>query len=79
MIDPRILDELAHRVSALVAATPLGDVEKNLRAMLVSSLGRLDLVTREEFDLQRVALERAMNRIAELETKLVHIESATGR
>ena len=79
MIDTRVLDELAHRVSALVAATPLGDIEKNLRAMLVSSLGRLDLVTREEFDLQRVALERAMNRIAELETKLVHIESATGR
>jgi BMFP domain-containing protein YqiC len=70
MLEPRFFDELAKRVSALVAATPAKDVEKNLRALLSGALGRLDLVTREEFDLQREALDRARNRLAELEAKI---------
>ena len=74
MLEPRFLDELAQRVSALVAATPLKDVDKNLRALLASSLGRLDLVTREEFDLQREALSRARSRVAELEVRIAELE-----
>jgi BMFP domain-containing protein YqiC len=74
MLEPRFFDELAHRVSALVAATPAKDVEKNLRALLTAAMGRLDLVTREEFDLQREALSRARTRLAELEAKMVEME-----
>jgi BMFP domain-containing protein YqiC len=74
MLEPRFFDELAQRVSALIAATPVKDVEKNLRAFLGASLGRLDLVTREEFDLQREALERARTRLAELEAKIAELE-----
>ena len=74
MLEPRFFDELAHRVSALVAATPGKDVEKNLRALLTGAMGRLDLVTREEFDLQREALNRARDRLAELEAKIAELE-----
>lgn len=74
MLEPRFFDELARRVSALVAATPAKDVEKNLRALLTASLGRLDLATREEFDLQREALKRATARLAELEAKVAELE-----
>lgn len=74
MLEPRIFDELAKRVSALVAATPAKDVEKNLRALLTAALGRLDLVTREEFDLQREALSRARDRLAELEASIAELE-----
>ncbi len=74
MLEPGFFDELARRLSALVAATPAKDVEKNLRALLTSALGRLDLVTREEFDLQREVLNRARNRLAELEAKLAELE-----
>jgi BMFP domain-containing protein YqiC len=74
MLDPRFFDELAKRVSALVAATPAKDVEKNLRALLSAALGRLDLVTREEFDLQREALNRARARLAELEARVIESE-----
>jgi ubiquinone biosynthesis accessory factor UbiK len=77
MLEPRFFDELARRVSGLVAATPAKDVEKNLRALLTAALGRLDLVTREEFDLQREALSRARNRLAELEARIA--ESDKGR
>ncbi len=74
MLEPRFFDELAQRVSALVAATPAKDVEKNLRALLSAALGRLDLVTREEFDLQREALSRARDRLTELEAKIADLE-----
>jgi len=74
MLEPRFFDELAHRVSALVAATPAKDVEKNLRALLTGAMGRLDLVTREEFDLQREALDRARDRLAELEARIAGSE-----
>jgi hypothetical protein len=74
MFEPRFFDELARRVSALIAATPAKDVEKNLRALLTSALGRLDLVTREEFDLQRDALTRSRERLAELEAKVAELE-----
>lgn len=74
MLEPSFFDELARRVSALVASTPAKDVEKNLRALLSATLGRLDLVTREEFDLQREALNRARDRLAELEAKIAASE-----
>jgi BMFP domain-containing protein YqiC len=74
MLEPRFFDELAKRLSALVAVTPAKDVEKNLRALLTASLGRLDLVTREEFDLQREGFSRARDRLAELEAKVAELE-----
>lgn len=74
MLEPRFFDELARRVSALVAATPAKDVEKNLRALLTASLARLDVVTREEFDRERAALDRARARLAELEAKVAELE-----
>ncbi len=79
MIDTKPLDELARRVSALAAATPARDLERNLRALLTSAMGRLDLVTREEFDLQREALARARERLAALEKRIAEIEAGAGR
>ncbi len=52
-METRFLDELNKRVSELLAASPARDVEKNLRALLSGAFARLDLVTREEFDVQQ--------------------------
>jgi BMFP domain-containing protein YqiC len=74
MLKPDFFDEFARRLTALAAAAPAKDVEKNVRALLTASFGRLDLVSREEFDLQREALERARNRLAELDAKVAELE-----
>jgi len=74
MPDAKLFEDLAARVSAMIAATPAKDVEKNLRALLTGALGRLDLVTREEFDIQREALARARERLAALEAKIAELE-----
>ena len=67
-------DELAARVSEVMAASPAKDIEKNMRAMLASFFSRLDLVTREEFDVQVQLLERARERLVQLEARLAELE-----
>jgi hypothetical protein len=78
MLNPNILDEISRRLSEMVAATPAKDVEKNARAMLASLFSRLDLVTREEFDVQREVLARARERLAVLESRVSQLEAAFG-
>ena len=62
MLNPKLLDEMSARMSTLLAATPAGDIEKNLRATLGGLFAKLDLVTREEFDVQREVLTRTRAR-----------------
>jgi ubiquinone biosynthesis accessory factor UbiK len=79
MLDAKSFDDIANRLSALIAATPAKDVEKNLRALVASALARFDLVTREEFDLQREALARAREKLAALEAQVAALEERLAR
>jgi len=78
MSNPQFLEDLAAKFSALIAASPAKDVEKNARAMLAGAFSRLDLVTREEFDIQRELLERARDRLAQLEARIAALEGKGG-
>lgn len=75
MLDPKILEDLSARISQALAATPAADIEKNLRALLTAQLAKLDLVTRDDFEVQKELLARAQQRLAALEAKLNAIES----
>ncbi len=77
MIDPKPFQELSAKISELIAASPARDVEKNIRALLSSAFTKLDLVTREEFDVQREVLSRARQKLAELEERIARLESGT--
>lgn len=78
MLDPKLFDDLARR---LADAVPTGirelqqDVEKNLRAVLQASLSKLDLVTREEFDVQARVLARTREKLDKLEKTLSELET----
>ena len=74
MIDPKPLQDLSAKISELIAASPARDVEKNIRALLSSAFTKLDLVTREEFDVQREVLARARQKLAELEERIARLE-----
>jgi BMFP domain-containing protein YqiC len=74
MLEPRFVDEFTARMSELVAASPARDIEKNLRALLTSGLARLDVVTREEFDVQAKLLARTQEKLAALESRLAELE-----
>ena len=82
MIDLAQLDDLARRLSGLV---PPGlregreELQQNFKAVLQSELARLDLVTREEFDVQRAVLLRTREKLEALEREVQALESATTR
>ncbi len=77
--DPRSLDELAKK---LADAVPPGltalknDLEQNFKAVLQGGLAKLDLVTRQEFDVQAGVLRRSRERLEELEKRLAALEKS---
>ena len=79
MLDPKIFEELSARLSAIVAASPAADIEKNARALLSGVFARLDLVTHEEFDIQAQVLQRTREKLKALEERLNQLEQGKGR
>ncbi|MBI3376113.1 MAG: accessory factor UbiK family protein [Betaproteobacteria bacterium] len=74
MAEPRILDELGVRISEVLKNSPAQDLEKNLRALAVAFFDRFEVVTREDFEVQKRVLERARSQLAELESRLAELE-----
>ena len=79
MVTPKFLDDLSARFSELAAASPAKDIEKNARAMLGGLFSRMDLVTREEFDVQSEVLARLTEKLAILETRLAELEKRAAK
>ena len=75
----RLFEELSGKVSALLAQSPAKDVEKNVRALLASFFGRLDLVTRDEFDVQAKLLARAREQLSALESRVAELETKVAK
>ncbi|MFC3874781.1 accessory factor UbiK family protein [Neisseria musculi] len=76
MIGKRIFEELSAKVGETIANSPAKDVEKNVKALLGSAFNRMDLVTREEFDIQQQVLIKTRTKLAELEARLAKLESS---
>lgn len=77
MLNQKLLDDVSGRIADLVANSPARDIEKNARAMIASAFARLDLVTREEFDVQAALLARSQEKLAALEARLARLEAAS--
>ena len=75
MFTPKSLDEIAAKLSDAVANSPMKDFEKNARALLAQGFAKLDLVTREEFDIQTQLLSRTQEKLAELEARVAVLEA----
>jgi BMFP domain-containing protein YqiC len=76
MLDPKILEDFGAKMSALLANTPAKDIEKNAKAMLGGFFAKLDLVTREEFDVQAQVLARTREKLQALEARVDALEKA---
>lgn len=79
MFDPKILDDIAERFSS---ALPSGvkelqeDLDKNVRSAVQTGLSKLDLVTREEFEVQSQVLAKTRAKLEALEKKVAELEEA---
>ena len=74
MINAKILDQVSAAVSNVLPSQLSSDVKKNMRAALQSALERLDLVTREELEVQEAVLGRTREKLQELEKKIAALE-----
>ena len=74
-MNDRLLTDLSARLAALAASNPAKDLEKNFRGMLTSTFAKLDLVTREEYDVQVRLLARAKEKLAALEARVAQMET----
>ncbi len=79
MLDPRILEEIGQRLGSLIAASPAADIERNARALLASVFAKLDLVSREEFDIQAQVLQRTREKLKALEARIERLENPPAR
>ena len=77
MVNEKLLDEIGARIKDVMASTPVADIERNMRATLAAGFARLDLVTREEFDVQAAVLTRTREKLAALELRLAALEKNT--
>lgn len=77
MIDPKIINELSRKITGLIPGN-VGvlkqDLENNIRATLQNTFQKLDLVTREEFDIQTAVLARTREKLETLERRLQELE-----
>lgn len=77
-MDTKVIDEISRRVDELIANTPVEDVQKNLRALMSGWFTRLDLVTREEFDVQQSVLQRTREKLSQMEARVADLERMLG-
>lgn len=75
MLNKGLFEEFGAKVSETLANSPARDLEKNAKAALGGVLAKMDLVTREEFDIQQEMLIRTREKLAELEARLAALES----
>ncbi len=71
-----MFEDLQKKVADLLANSPAKDIEKNVRAVMAQGFAKLDLITREEFDVQQEVLARTRARLTELEARVAALEAA---
>ena len=77
MLDPKKLEQLAQRIEGILPpglSNARADMGKNMRAVIASVLSGMDLVTREEFDVQKAVLARTRKHLDELEKRMQELE-----
>jgi len=78
MLDPKIFDDISKRVAGSIPPgmqTLQDDLQRNLHTALEAALGKLNLVTRDEFDIQQAVLQRTRQKLEQLEAQLETLET----
>lgn len=72
--NPAFINDLVGKLGEVLKQSPAKDIEQNLKAGLSSMLGKLDMVSREEFDVQSEVLARTREKLTQLEARLAELE-----
>lgn len=74
MLNQKLIEEVSAKLKGVFGQSPAADIEKNLRAVLQSVFTKLDMVSREEFDVQTEVLVRTRAKLEQLEARLAELE-----
>ena len=75
MFDTNKINEMSNKIKDVVKSSPLADLEKNINALLKSMFTKMELVTREEFEVQAEVLRNTRQKLDMLEAKLAELEA----
>ena len=70
MIEKSKIQEISDKISKIIENSPISDIEENINALLQSTFTKLDLISREEFDVQTQVLKRTRLKLEDLEKKI---------
>jgi BMFP domain-containing protein YqiC len=76
MLESQKINEISIKIKEMMNSSPLADVEKNINALLKSAFTKMELVTREEFDVQAEVLRKTREKLEMLESKLAELEAS---
>lgn len=78
MDKPNFFNDLQSKISQAIENSPAKDIEKNVKAMMAQGFSKLDLVTREEFDIQTEVLAKTRAKLEALEARVQELENGRG-
>ncbi|AEP36804.1 conserved hypothetical protein [Taylorella asinigenitalis 14/45] len=70
MKNTNFFDEIQSKIQELIRNSPAADIEKNVKAFMAQTFSKMDLVTRDEFDVQRAMVDKLRERVEQLEAQL---------
>ncbi len=77
MINTKAIDDLSNKIKGIIENSPAEDLKKNLHALIRGALTKMELVSREEFDIQTEVLRKTREKLDSLERKLAELEEKT--
>jgi BMFP domain-containing protein YqiC len=75
MFNSQLINDLSSKINDIIKNSPLQEVEKNINALIRGAFTKMELVSREEFDVQAEVLRKAREQLANLEEKLSKLEA----
>jgi BMFP domain-containing protein YqiC len=73
---PPFFNEMQAKIQQVIESSPAKDLERNVKAMMSQGFSKLDLVTREEFDIQAQVLAKTRAKLEALEARIAALEAA---
>lgn len=73
MLNAKVFEDISAKLQEAINNSPAKDIEKNMRALLTQGFAKLDLVTREEFDIQTQVLARTREQLTALEARVAEL------
>lgn len=75
MLNAQILNDLSSKIRKIVESSPIGDAEKNIHALIQGAFTKMELISREEFDVQTEVLRTIREQLKSCEERLAELES----